>query len=147
MERTLILVKPDGVLRGLIGRSIKRIEEKNLRIVAIKMMNVSKELAEEHYEEHTEKPFFNDLIEYITLSPIVAMVAEGRNVIPIMRNLAGKTDPDEAAPGSIRGDFGYNTEKFMCNVIHASDSPTSARREISLFFREDEIVTYDTTVV
>ncbi len=147
MERTLVLVKPDGVLRGLIGESLTRIEQKNLKIVAMKMVQISDEMAEEHYKEHTEKPFFGDLIEYITLAPVVAMVVEGRNAIPIMRILAGSTDPEEAAPGSIRGDFGFNTPKYMCNVVHASDSPASAKREIDLFFDEEEILEHESIVI
>jgi nucleoside-diphosphate kinase len=147
MERTLVLIKPDGVLRGLIGEAIYRIERKNLKIAGMKMMQISEEMAEEHYKEHTKKPFFSDLIEYITLTPVVAMVVEGRMAITVMRNLAGKTNPDDAAPGSMRGDFGYNTERFMCNVIHASDSQSSAKREIALFFEDEEIVGYDNTRV
>jgi len=147
MERTLVLVKPDGVLRRLIGETIKRIEQKNLKIVAMKMIQITEDLAEEHYREHKGKPFFKDLIDYITLAPVVAMVVEGERAIDVMRNIAGKTNPDEALPGSIRGDFGYNTERFMCNVVHASDSDTSAKREIDLFFREEEILDYKITVI
>ncbi|HDM23296.1 MAG: nucleoside-diphosphate kinase [Methanomicrobia archaeon] len=147
MERTLVLVKPDGVLRRLIGETIKRIEQKNLKIVAMKMIQITEDLAEEHYREHKGKPFFKDLIDYITLAPVVAMVVEGERAIDVMRNIAGKTNPDEALPGSIRGDFGYNTERFMCNVVHASDSDASAKREIDLFFREEEILDYKITVI
>jgi len=147
MERTLVLVKPDGVVRGLTGETIKRIEQKNMKIVAMKMIRVTEDLAKEHYKEHEGKPFFKDLIDYITLAPVVAMVVEGERAIGIMRRIAGKTNPDEASPGSIRGDFGYNTPRFMCNVIHASDSVTSAKREINLFFKKEEILDYNITVI
>jgi len=147
MERTLVLVKPDGVVRGLTGETIKRIEQKNMKIVAMKMIRVTEDLAKEHYKEHEGKPFFKDLIDYITLSPVVAMVVEGERAIGIMRRIAGKTNPDEASPGSIRGDFGYNTPRFMCNVVHASDSVTSAKREINLFFKKEEIWDYNITVI
>jgi nucleoside-diphosphate kinase len=147
MERTLVLVKPDGVVRRLTGETIKRIEQKNMKIVAMKMIRVTEDLAKEHYKEHEGKPFFKDLIDYITLAPVVAMVVEGERAIGIMRRIAGKTNPDEASPGSIRGDFGYNTPRFMCNVIHASDSVTSAKREINLFFKKEEILDYNITVI
>jgi len=147
MERTLVLVKPDGVVRGLTGETIKRIEQKNMKIVAMKMIRVTEDLAKEHYKEHEGKPFFKDLIDYITLAPVVAMVVEGERAIGIMRRIAGKTNPDEASPGSIRGDFGYNTPRFMCNVVHASDSVTSAKREINLFFKKEEILDYNITVI
>ncbi len=147
MERTLVLVKPDGVVRRLTGETIKRIEQKNMKIVAMKMIRVTEDLAKEHYKEHEGKPFFKDLIDYITLAPVVAMVVEGERAIGIMRRIAGKTNPDEASPGSIRGDFGYNTPRFMCNVVHASDSVTSAKREINLFFKKEEISDYNITVI
>jgi len=147
MERTLVLVKPDGVVRGLTGETIKRIEQKNMKIVAMKMIQITEDLAKEHYKEHGGKPFFKDLIDYITLAPVVAMVVEGERAIGIMRRIAGKTNPDEASSGSIRGDFGYNTPRFMCNVVHASDSVTSAKREINLFFKKEEILDYNITVI
>lgn len=147
MERTLVLVKPDGVVRGLTGETIKRIEQKNMKIVAMKMIRVTEDLAKEHYKEHEGKPFFKDLIDYITLVPVVAMVVEGERAIGIMRRIAGKTNPDEASPGSIRGDFGYNTPRYMCNVVHASDSAASAKREINLFFKKEEILDYNITVI
>lgn len=147
MERTLVLVKPDGVVRGLIGETVKRIEQKNMKIVAMKMIQITEDLAKEHYKEHEGKPFFKDLIDYITLAPVVAMVVEGERAIDVMRKIAGKTNPDEASPGSIRGDFGYNTPRFMCNVVHASDSVTSAKREINLFFKKEEILDYSTAVI
>jgi len=139
MERTFVMVKPDGVKRGLIGEVIRRIERKGLKIVAMKMMEVSKELAERHYAEHKEKPFFQSLISYITSGPVVAMVVEGKEAVKVMRSLVGKTNPIEASPGTIRGDFAMDIGR---NVVHASDSIESAEREISLFFSEDEIVSY-----
>ncbi len=139
MERTFVMIKPDGVQRGLIGEIISRIERKGLKIVAMKMLSVGRELAERHYEEHREKPFFRSLVEYITSGPVVAMVVEGKNAVRVMRKLVGATDPQEADPGTIRGDFGMDIGR---NVIHASDSHESAEREISLFFRPEEIVEY-----
>jgi len=147
MERTLVLVKPDGIVRGLIGETIKRIEQKNMKIVAMKMIQITEDLAKEHYKEHKGKSFFKDLIDYITLVPVVAMVIEGKKAIDVMRKIAGKTNPDEASPGSIRGDFGYNTSRFMCNVVHASDSVASAKREIDLFFKKEEILEYNIVVI
>ncbi|ADC64789.1 Nucleoside-diphosphate kinase [Ferroglobus placidus DSM 10642] len=140
MERTFVMVKPDGVKRGLIGEVIKRIEQKGLKIVAMKMMEVSKELAEKHYAEHKEKPFFQSLISYITSGPVVAMVVEGKEAVKVMRNLVGKTNPIEASPGTIRGDFAMDIGR---NIVHASDSLESAEREISLFFNEEEILSYE----
>lgn len=136
MERTFTALKPDAVKRGLMGKIIERFEQKGYKIVAMKMMNVSKELAAKHYEEHLGKPFYNDLINYITSGPVVAMVAEGENVILGTRHIVGKTNPDEADVGSIRADFCMTKEY---NSIHASDSIESAKREISLWFRDDEI--------
>ncbi|WP_290899807.1 nucleoside-diphosphate kinase [Ferroglobus sp.] len=140
MERTFVMVKPDGVKRGLIGEVIKRIEQKGLKIVAMKMIEVSKELAEKHYAEHKEKPFFQNLISYITSGPVVAMVVEGKEAVKVMRNLVGKTNPIEASPGTIRGDFAMDIGR---NVVHASDSIESAEREISLFFSKEEILSYE----
>ena len=140
MERTFVMVKPDGVKRGLIGEVIKRIEQKGLKIVAMKMIEVSKELAEKHYAEHKEKPFFQNLISYITSGPVVAMVVEGKEAVKVMRNLVGKTNPIEASPGTIRGDLAMDIGR---NVVHASDSIESAEREISLFFSKEEILSYE----
>jgi len=140
MERTFVMVKPDGVKRGLIGEVIKRIEQKGLKIVAMKMIEISKELAEKHYAEHKEKPFFQNLISYITSGPVVAMVVEGKEAVKVMRNLVGKTNPIEASPGTIRGDFAMDIGR---NVVHASDSIESAEREISLFFSKEEILSYE----
>ncbi len=139
MERTFVMIKPDAVQRGLIGEIISRLEKKGLKIVAMKMINVSKELAERHYAEHREKPFFQSLVDYITSAPVVAMVVEGKNAVKVVRTLVGATNPVEALPGTIRGDFGMDIGR---NVIHASDSLESAEREISLFFNPEEIVEY-----
>lgn len=136
MERTFIALKPDAVKRGLMGKIIERIEQKGYKIVAMKMMNVPVKLAEKHYEEHFGKSFYNDLISYITSGPVVAMVLEGENVILGTRHIVGKTNPDEADVGSIRADFCMTKEY---NSIHASDSAESAKREISLWFNENEI--------
>ena len=139
MERTFVMIKPDAVQRGLIGEIISRFEKKGLKIVAMKMLNVSKDLAERHYAEHREKPFFQSLVDYITSGPVVAMVVEGKNAVKVVRSLVGATNPQDALPGTIRGDFGMDIGR---NVIHASDSSESAEREISLFFKPDEIIEY-----
>lgn len=131
-ERTLVLVKPDGVGRGLVGEVISRIERKGLTLVALELRDVSRELAEEHYAEHAEKPFFGSLLEFITSAPVVAAVVEGPRAVSAFRQLAGGTDPvDKAAPGSIRGDYALETQS---NLVHGSDSPESAAREIKLWF-------------
>jgi len=139
VERTFVMIKPDAVQRGLVGEIISRLEKKGLKIVAMKMINVSRELAERHYAEHREKPFFESLVSYITSAPVVAMVVEGKNAVKVVRTLVGATNPQEALPGTIRGDFGMDIGR---NVIHASDSLESAEREISLFFKPEEIVEY-----
>jgi nucleoside-diphosphate kinase len=133
MDRTLILVKPDAFLRGLTGEVIARFERKGLGIAALKLMTLDRELAERHYAEHREKPFFADLVEFITGGPLVAMVLEGREAVVAARQVIGATDPLEAAPGSIRGDFALEVQT---NLVHGSDSPESATREIDLFFPE-----------
>lgn len=131
-ERTLVLVKPDGVQRSLVGEVLARIERKGLRFVALELRQVDESLAKEHYAEHAEKPFFADLVEFITSAPLVAVVVEGERAIPAFRQLAGGTDPvEKAAPGSIRGDFGLETQ---LNLVHGSDSAESAAREIALWF-------------
>jgi nucleoside-diphosphate kinase len=131
-ERTLVLVKPDGVERGLTGEIIARIERKGLKLVAMDLRTVDRALAEQHYAEHVDKPFFESLVEFITGGPLVAIVAEGERAIAGFRQLAGGTDPVEmAAPGSIRGDFALVTQY---NLVHGSDSPESAKREIALWF-------------
>jgi nucleoside-diphosphate kinase len=131
MEQTLVLVKGDGVERRLIGEIIRRIEAKSLDIRTMQMMDVSRELAEEHYAEHREKPFFGELVEFITTTPVVAMRIEGEGAIGVMRRLMGSTNPAEAAPGTIRGDLALSLPD---NLVHGSDSPESAERELKLFF-------------
>ncbi|MDQ0161532.1 nucleoside-diphosphate kinase [Bacillus alveayuensis] len=140
MEKTFLMVKPDGVQRQLIGEIVSRFERKGLQLVGAKLMQISEELAEQHYGEHKGKPFFTELVEFITSGPVFAMVWQGENAIEICRQMMGKTNPKEALPGTIRGDFGMFVGK---NVIHGSDSPESAEREIQLFFKEEELLTYD----
>ena len=140
MERTLVLLKPDAVQRRLMGRIISRIEEKGLKIVAMKMIQVTRELAERHYAEHKEKPFFGELVSFITSGPVVAMVVEGPSAVEVVRKMMGNTNPLEAAPGTIRGDYGLS---ITMNLIHGSDSPETSAREIPIFFDEEEILHYD----
>ncbi len=139
MERTFVMLKPDAVQRAIIGEIISRLERKGLKIVAMKMLRVDRELAERHYAEHRGKPFFEGLVSYITSSPVVAMVVEGKDAVKVVRTLVGATNPVEAQPGTIRGDYGLDVGR---NVIHASDSKESAEREISLFFKPEEIFEY-----
>ena len=131
MEQTLVLVKGDGVRRRLIGEIIRRIEAKGLDIQTLQLMDVSRELAGEHYAEHREKPFFEELVDFITATPVVAMRVQGAGAIKVMRNLMGATNPAEAAPGTIRGDLALSLPD---NLVHGSDSPESAERELGLFF-------------
>lgn len=138
-ERTLVFLKPGAVIRGLIGEIITRIERKGLKITAMKLLRLDEEKAEKLYEMHREKHFFKSLIEHVTSGPILAMVVEGPNAITVMRTLVGRTNPLEANPGTIRGDYALDVTK---NIIHASDSPENAEREIKIFFEEDEIVNY-----
>jgi nucleoside-diphosphate kinase len=133
MERTLILVKPDAFERGLTGEILARFERKELRIVAMKHMTVERELAEQHYAEHRERPFFGDLVEFITGGPLVALVLEGYEAVKAARQVMGATNPLEAAPGSIRGDYALEVQT---NMVHGSDAPESSAREIGLFFPE-----------
>jgi nucleoside-diphosphate kinase len=133
MERTLILVKPDAFARSLTGEVIARFERKGLRIVALKQMRVERELAERHYAEHTDKPFFGDLVDFITGGPLVAAVFEGYEAVVAARQVIGATNPLEASPGSIRGDYALEVQT---NLVHGSDSPESAEREVGLFFPE-----------
>ncbi|MBO8177486.1 MAG: nucleoside-diphosphate kinase [Bacillus sp. (in: Bacteria)] len=140
MEKTFLMVKPDGVQRGLIGEIVSRLEKKGFQLVGAKFMQVSKELAEQHYAEHKERPFFGELVDFITSGPVFAMVWQGENVIATARQMMGSTNPKDAQPGTIRGDFGLTVGK---NVIHGSDSPESAEREIGLFFKEEELVSYN----
>ena len=136
MEETLVLVKGDGVRRRLIGEIIGRIENKGLDIEALRLMDVSRELAEKHYAEHREKPFFGELVEFITSSPVVALRVRGQGAIKAMRNLMGSTNPADAAPGTIRGDLALSMPD---NLVHGSDSPESAVRELELFFGEGSV--------
>ena len=142
MERTFIMVKPDGVQRNLIGEIVLRFEKKGYQLVAAKLMQVSQDLAEKHYAEHREKPFFQELVDFITSGPVFAMVWQGEGVIATARRMMGKTKTQEALPGTSRGGFGLTVGK---NVIHGSDSPESAEREINLWFNEDEILDYKKT--
>jgi len=142
-ERTLVLVKPDGVQRGLVGKVVGRLEEKGLKIVGMKMLHVTEELASKHYAAHTEKPFYRNLVGFITSSPLVALVLEGPRSVEVVRNTMGGTNPIEAAPGTIRGDFGLDIEH---NIIHGSDSVESAQTEIGLFFDQGEVLDYSRNV-
>ena len=135
-ERTFVAIKPDGVKRGLIGKIIDRFETKGFKIVAMKLLQVTPEMAEKHYEEHKGKPFYNRLVHYITSGPIVAMVIEGYEAIESVRNMVGATSPMKADVGTIRADFAQVMEY---NVIHASDSPESAQRETAIYFKPEEI--------
>ena len=139
MEKTFLMVKPDGVQRELIGKIVSRFEAKGFQLVGAKLMNVSKELAEKHYGEHKERPFFGELVDFITSGPVFAMVWQGENVISTSRLMIGATNPKEATPGTIRGDYGLIMRK---NIIHGSDSVESAEREVALFFNSDELVEY-----
>ena len=139
MQRTLILLKPDAVGRRLVGKILARFEEKGLWIVAMKHMTMTQELADKHYAEHVSKPFFKDLCQFMTSSPLVAMVLEGSEAIPLVRKLVGATKVLEAAPGTIRGDYALSTQQ---NLVHASDSPESAEREIKIWFSDSELCDY-----
>ena len=139
MERTFIMIKPDGVQRNLVGEIIKRFETKGFTLVGMKFMSVSRELAEKHYGVHKERPFFGSLVEFITSSPVVAMVWEGEGVVAGARTLIGKTNPLEAAPGTIRGDLGVTIGR---NIIHGSDANETARDEIALWFSDAELVSW-----
>ena len=143
IENTFVMVKPDGVQRGLIGAIISRFEQKGLKIIGMKMMILSRELAENHYSEHKGKVFFESLINFIISGPVVAFILEGPGAINIVRRIIGATDPANAEPGSIRGDHVINT---TFNVIHSSDSTDSAVRETDMFFRKDEICNYNLEV-
>ena len=140
MERTLILVKPDGVQRGLMGEIIGRFERRGLKLMGMKFILMSTELAERHYAVHQGRPFYNDLVEYITSGPVVAMAWEGNEAILAARNTIGSTKPVEAAAGTIRGDLGMEVGR---NLVHGSDSPENGVKEVSLFFNEDELVEWD----
>ncbi|KAA9006239.1 nucleoside-diphosphate kinase [Paenibacillus spiritus] len=143
MERTYLMIKPDGVQRGLIGRIVARLEDKGFKLAAAKLITVTEEQARRHYAEHEGKDFFGELVSFITSGPVFAMVWEGDDVIALSRLLIGKTKVGEALPGTIRGDFASHTP---LNLIHGSDSPESAAREIANFFTPEEINTYDKTI-
>lgn len=142
LERTFLMVKPDGVSRGLIGEVISRVEAKGLKVVAMKMIKIDEELAKRHYAEHEGKPFFSGLISFITSGPVVTVVVEGKEAVRVLRTLIGETDPKEAEHGTIRGDFGIDVGR---NIVHGSDSLESAKREVSLFFKPEEITEYKRT--
>lgn len=142
MERTFLMIKPDAVQRNLIGEIISRLENKGLKLVGAKLMSVPKSLAETHYSEHVDKPFYGSLVSFITSAPVFAMVVEGEDVVSVSRHIIGTTNPTEAAPGTIRGDLGLTVGR---NIIHGSDSVESAKREISLWFNEDELTDYQQT--
>ena len=138
-ERTFVMIKPDAVQRGFIGEIISRFEKKGIKIVAMKLVSVDRKLAEKHYSVHKGKPFFEPTVKYITSSPVVAMVLEGINVIEMVRSMTGATDPQKAAMGTIRGDYGQFIGR---NIIHASDSKETAQFEINLWFTKDDIASY-----
>jgi nucleoside-diphosphate kinase len=142
-EQTLVLVKPDGVQRGLVGEIVGRLERRGLRLVGMKLMRITEELAGRHYAEHRDKPFFGGLVAFITSAPVVAMVWEGPGAVAMVRAMVGATNPANAAPGTIRGDLAVD---FGMNVIHGSDSPESAQREVSLFFTPDEVLGWERTI-
>lgn len=140
MDRTFIAIKPDGVQRGLVGTVFQRFESRGFKLVGMKFMRVTRDLAEQHYGEHKGKPFFDGLVSYITSAPIVAMVWEGKNVVEVSRKVIGATNPKDAAPGTIRGDLAVDVGR---NIIHGSDSNASAEREIGLFFNSDELQNWE----
>ncbi len=137
MERTFVALKPDAVQRGLIGEIIGRFERKGFKLVGLKLLQVTRAMAEEHYGEHQGKPFFAGLVDFITSSPVVAMAWEGDNVVESVRKMMGATNPKESAPGTLRGDFAVDLGR---NVVHGSDSPASAERELKIFFRPEELL-------
>ena len=139
LEQTFLMIKPDGVKRKLVGDIFNRLEKKGLKIVAMKMMQITKELAEQHYCEHKGKEFYNELIKFIISGPVIAIVLEGEGIVELIRNYAGKTNPKEARCGTIRGDYAYDITE---NVVHTSDSIVNAQREIINFFRKSEIISY-----
>jgi nucleoside-diphosphate kinase len=139
MERTFVMIKPDGMQRQLVGRIISIFERRSLKIVGLKLLRITPELADQHYAEHRDKPFFKGLVEYITSGPVVAMVLEGKGCVAAVREMMGATDPLKAAPASIRGRYGIDIGR---NVVHGSDSPASAEREIALYFSSGELLDY-----
>ncbi|GET38848.1 MULTISPECIES: nucleoside-diphosphate kinase [Microseira] len=143
MERTFLAVKPDGVQRQLVGEIIRRFETKGFTLVGLKLMQVSRELAEQHYDVHRERPFFSGLVDFITSGPVVAMVWEGEGVVASARKIIGATNPLTAEPGTIRGDFGVSIGR---NLIHGSDAIETARREVSLWFKDEELVSWQPSI-
>jgi len=142
-QRTLVLVKPDALQRRLAGTLINRLEQKGLKLIGLKMLQVTEELSREHYAEHVEKPFYPLLEEFITSGPVIALVAEGPEVVSVVRGMMGPTNGRDAAPGTIRGDFGVSRQM---NLMHGSDSPEAAEREIGIYFSPDELLEYSTTL-
>ena len=140
MERSLVLIKPDAIQRGLAGQIVSRLEQKGLKIVAMKMLHMDEKLAQRHYAIHKGKAFFNGLVDFITSSPIIAIVFQGKNAVEIIRQMMGETDPVKARSGTIRGDFGIDIGH---NLVHGSDSLENASKEIELFFKKNEILDYD----
>ncbi len=143
MERTFIAIKPDGVQRALVSTILKRFEDKGFKLVGLKLMQVSQELAQTHYGEHKGKPFFNGLVGFITSGPVVAFVLEGKDVVTTARKMIGATKPSDSATGTIRGDYGIDIGR---NIIHGSDSPESAEREIALWFKPEELSDWTPTI-
>lgn len=143
MERTFLMIKPDGVQRSLVGEIIRRYESKGFTLVGLKLMGVSRELAEKHYDVHREKPFFGGLVDFITSGPVVAMVWEGDGVVAAARKIIGATNPLSAEPGTIRGDYGVTIGR---NIIHGSDAVETARAEIDLWFSDDELAAWEPTM-
>lgn len=143
MERTLLLLKPDAIQRGLIGQIVSRFEKKGFRIVGMKMMQMSKELAKEHYAHLVDKPFYPDLEKFVTSHPLVAMVVEGKEAVEVVRLIVGPTNASKAPAGTVRGDFSNSTSR---NVIHASDSLETAKKEVARFFKDEELFSYDLKV-
>ena len=140
MQKTLVLLKPDAVQRGLVGELVSRLERKGLKLVGMKLVRMDDALARQHYAEHVDKPFFKGLAEFITSGPLVAMAIEGEDAICMVRTLMGETNPANAAPGTVRGDYAVS---IGLNLVHGSDSLESAQRELALFFKKDEILEYD----
>ncbi len=143
MERTFLMIKPDGVQRNLVGEVIQRLEKKGFTLVGLKLMAVSRELAEKHYDVHKERPFFGSLVDFIISSPVVAMVWQGEGVVASARTIIGATNPLTAEPGTIRGDFGVSIGR---NLIHGSDAIETAQTEINLWFKEDELCSWENTM-
>ncbi len=142
LQRTFIAVKPDGVQRGLIGEVISRFERRGLKLVGMKLLQVTKEMAQTHYGEHKGKPFYEGLVSYITSAPVLAIVLEGKDAVSLARQVIGATNPASAAPGTIRGDLAIEIGR---NIVHGSDSPESAKREIAIFFQDSEIISWNRT--